>query len=173
MELGQGYGRKAPSQHQSSDAMRQLPYEVIQLILLFLPISSIHSVLLTSKFLYRAANESTLWRACCKADFRYWDEKHDMRDRWIAPVRATDWKALYRQRAETDRDVTGLLDQMLVRQTHHISLFEDIARRGYDAKDTLLRHINVSDDALDVLARRYGLSLQHSINGVSLAPYVF
>ena len=28
---------------------------------------------------------------------------------------------------------------------------------GYDAKDTLIRHINVADDVEDVLARRYCL----------------
>ena len=28
---------------------------------------------------------------------------------------------------------------------------------GYDAKDALLRHLNVGDDAEDVLARRYRL----------------
>lgn len=135
-------------------SLNDLADEIIQQILCFLPADSIRHVLQTSKRLSRIANEPTLWRTYCRADFQYWDESHEIRRRFAASVSSTDWKELYLRRRETDRKTTRLLNKVLAGQTHRIATMQAITGLGYDAKDTLLRHLRVGDDAEDVLARR-------------------
>ena len=55
----------------------------------------------------------------------------------------------------TDRKASACLDDIIESQSGRIEKAEKILAFGYDAKDTLLRHLHVSDDADDVLARRY------------------
>lgn len=133
-----------------------LPDEVIQHVLLFAPAASIFNFSLTCKRLNLIANDPSLWRACCRADFTYWDESHSIKQKFAASLASTDWKLLYIQRQQIDYETTELLDTIIFRQQDRIEQFQLIVENGgYDVKDTLLRHLRVSDDAEDVLARRY------------------
>lgn len=67
-----------------------------------------------------------------------------------------DWKALFILRYEIDGTVAELLDSILARQAGRIEKFRSVIGFGYDAKDTLLRNIQVQEGH-DHLARRYCL----------------
>jgi F-box protein 21 len=66
-----------------------------------------------------------------------------------------DWKNLYTHRSNIDSKTTAILDSILEDQVNRIGKFNAIAKFGYDAKDTLLRHCRTGETAGDVLARRY------------------
>ena len=141
-------------QDQPRAFLDNLADEIIQNILYYLPIDSLYEVLQASRRLNRIANEPSLWRDYCRADFRYWDEDHEIRGRFTAGVSSTHWKELYLYRRRTDIKTTRLLNDILLRQPDRIKKFQAIAELGYDAKDTLLQHLHVEDNAEDVLARR-------------------
>ena len=67
----------------------------------------------------------------------------------------TDWKAVFRERHELDRSIRQSLDSILRKQSGRIAEAEAVVSYGYDAKDTLLRNLQVEETSEDVLARRY------------------
>lgn len=131
-----------------------LPDEVIQSILFLVPPQSSAAVEQTSRRFADPANEPLLWRYYCKSTFRYWDRSHDFANIIAGKVSAVDWKQLYIGRHLTDRLTTDILNSILARQPGRIDKFQRIVNFGYDAKDTLIRHLHVGLDAEDVLARR-------------------
>ena len=58
------------------------------------------------------------------------------------------------RRHVVDRTTSHELDSILTSQVGRIEKSETIVGLGYDAKDALLRHLNVGKDAEDILARR-------------------
>ncbi|PVH71848.1 YccV-like-domain-containing protein [Cadophora sp. DSE1049] len=136
--------------------LTSLPDEVLQHILAYCPP---HDVLLhvqrLSKRFNRLGSEPLLWRYHCRTEFKYWDSKHQIQKKFLQGVGDVDWKLLYTHRKKVDIETSGLLDNILERQTNRISKFKAISEFGYDAKDTLLRHCRTDDSAEDVLARRY------------------
>lgn len=132
-----------------------LPDEVLQHILFYCPP---HHVLLhiqrVSKRFNRLGSEPLLWRYHCRTEFKYWDSKHQIQQKFLQGVGDVDWKRLYTHRRKVDIETSALLDSILERQSNRISKFKSIAEFGYDAKDTLLRHCRTDDTAEDVLARR-------------------
>ena len=86
--------------------------------------------------------------------FKYWDPKHRIRQKFLGGVGDVDWQALYAHRAKVDLETTRILDSTLERQVDRIQKFELIADFGYDAKDTLLQNCHIDEEAEDVLARR-------------------
>lgn len=58
------------------------------------------------------------------------------------------------KRCKTERSVAKILNDLIHSGTGRIEKFEMIAREGYDAKDCLKMHLECSEDAEDVLARR-------------------
>lgn len=66
-----------------------------------------------------------------------------------------DWKKVFAERRQIDRSISREIDSILGSQVGRIEKTSRIVEHGYDAKDTLLRHLSVADDADDVLARRY------------------
>lgn len=66
-----------------------------------------------------------------------------------------DWKGIYSERHLIDRSANHQIDSILASQVGRIEKSTKIIGLGYDAKDTLVRHLGVGDDAEDVLARRY------------------
>lgn len=72
----------------------------------------------------------------------------------MGSVGNVDWKTLYAHRRQVDLETSQLLDSILEGQIDRITKYHNIGKYGYDAKDTLLRHCNTSDSAIDVLARR-------------------
>ena len=69
-------------------------------------------------------------------------------------VAKTDWKKVFSDRHSRDRSINNEIDSIVASQPNRFEKARKIIGYGYDAKDTLLRHLNVSDDAEDVLARR-------------------
>jgi F-box protein 21 len=136
-------------------SLDDLPDEILQHILYYVPP---HDVLLnaqgTSRRLQSLSGQPLLWRYHCRVQFKYWDQKHRIRQKFLGGVGDVDWKTLYIHRAEVDSQTTGYLDSILEGQVDRIQKFELIAGLGYDAKDTLLHHCHTNEEAEDVLARR-------------------
>ncbi|KAI6709260.1 hypothetical protein JHW43_008207 [Diplocarpon mali] len=135
----------------------RLPDEVLRHIVAFcLPADVLLNVQCLSRRFRRLAGEPLLWRYHCRVEFRYWDPKHQIREKLSKNVNDVDWKLLYIHRRKVDIQTTSSLNSILQRQTNRLSMFQSIADHGYDAKDTLLRHCHNTDDAVeDVLARRF------------------
>ena len=77
-----------------------------------------------------------------------------MNSKWTGNVADVDWKVLYTDRHDIDHRVSYEIDSMLSTQNGRVREASRIVSFGYEAKDTLLRHYNAKDDAVDVLARR-------------------
>lgn len=78
-----------------------------------------------------------------------------MREKYNGPVAKVDWKKVFAERHGVDRTTNAEVDSILASQMSRIEKTERIISYGYDAKDALIRHLNVEDDAEDVLARRF------------------
>jgi len=78
-----------------------------------------------------------------------------MQEKFSGPVAKVDWKKVFAERHGIDRTTSQEINSILATQVSRIDKTEKIIGYGYDAKDTLLRHLNVQDDAADVLARRF------------------
>lgn len=64
---------------------------------------------------------------------------------------------MFRSRHLADTAISHALEGILSCQICRLGGSEKIISYGYDAKDTLLRHLKCSDATEDVLARRSGL----------------
>ena len=132
-----------------------LPDEVLQQILFYIsPRDTLLNVQRVSKRFNRLGSEPLLWRYHCRVDFKYWDSKHRIKQKFLGGVGDVDWKALYTHRKVVDARTTELLNGILEGQISRIKRFDAIGKFGYDAKDTLLRHCHASEGTEDVLARR-------------------
>jgi F-box protein 21 len=158
--LSTDFETKLKTEEISSNSLQKplltdLPDEVLQHITYFCSTNEVlSSVQRVSKRFASLASEPLLWRHHCKAEFKYWDSKHSIRQKYLGNVKDVDWKVLYSYRRRVDSQTTQLLDSILEGQVDRISKFNSIAEFGYDAKDTLLRHCHTHEDAADVLARR-------------------
>ena len=132
-----------------------LPNEVIQQILLYLPPASIASFQQVCSG-FNALVEPLLWRYYCQTLFRYWDPDHHIKQKFSTQASSVDWKTIYGQRHKVERFISTTLDSIIASQAGRIEKFQMVVELGYDAKDCLLRHLRCNDDAEDVLARRYG-----------------
>lgn len=77
-----------------------------------------------------------------------------MHEKFSGAVARVDWKKIFSERHSVDHATTRQIDSILSSQRSRIEKTESIVAHGYDAKDTLLRHLNIGDEAEDVLARR-------------------
>ena len=77
-----------------------------------------------------------------------------IKEKYTNDVAKVGWKNIFTDRLSVDKTVSHTVDSILSSQLGRIEKFHRIVELGYDAKDTLLRHISVGDDAEDVLARR-------------------
>lgn len=125
--------------------LNSLPDEILLIIYIFLPVSDVIALLRTSRRFARIAEASSLWRAYCRRDYRYWSSEHAI---------STDSKSLYRHRREKDRSVTQALEDVVQVAQDRVFKIRAIVDEGYDVKDVVLRHAQVKDDAEDALARR-------------------
>ena len=135
-------------------SISDLPGEVIQQILLYCsPVT-----LATFQQVSRRCNalvEPFLWRYQCQTQYRYWDPKHQIKEKFRGGIYAVDWRNVLAERQRIDRITSSALEGILASQMGRIDKFQQIVECGYDAKDCLLHHLAVDDDAEDVLARRY------------------
>jgi F-box protein 21 len=133
----------------------ELPDEVIAQIISLLPSEDIiANVQLVSRRLRGICLEPLLWRYHCKVSFRYWDSSRNIRQKFWGRLEDTDWRSLFLDRRRIHHRTSSILDSILSEQINRIGRIERIASFGYDAKDTLLGHINNVHDETDALARR-------------------
>lgn len=138
-----------------SRTLPDLPNEVIYQILQHLPPSGVPSLDLVSKRFQTLARQPVLWQQFCRRDFKFWDQRWNVEAICADTAATADWKSIYSERYNIDRSTTHQIDNILSSQTGRIRKSEIIVDLGYDVKDTLVRQLRVSDDAEDVLARRY------------------
>ena len=144
-----------PGESKQRVSLDSLPDEVLQHILYYI---SPHEILANAQKVSRRFNrlgsEPLLWRHYCLVEYKYWDSKHRIRQKFTGSVGDVDWKTLFTHRKKIDKETTETLDSILAGQINRIQKFKAIAGFGYDAKDTLLRHCGASEEAEDSLARR-------------------
>jgi len=132
-----------------------LPDEVLQHILFYLsPRDILLNIQRVSKQLNGLGSEPLLWRHHCRVEFKYWDSKHRIKQKFMGNVGDVDWKTLFMHRRKVDEQTSEILNSILQGQVNRIKKFHSIGDFGYDAKDALLRHCYASETAEDVLARR-------------------
>ena len=131
-----------------------LPSEVIDQIILFIPPAYLPTVELVSKQFNIFAKQPVIWRQHCQTQFSAWNAGRKIDQRLAGNVRDTDWKAFFTERHGIDRAITREINSILNSQSSRIKKSTIIVQFGYEAKDTLLRHCNVGDEVDDVLARR-------------------
>lgn len=133
--------------------LSELPNEIIYQILLCVPPASITKVQQVSRQ-FNDLSQPILWRHYCRTLFTYWNSDHGIQGKFAGPVAKVDWRTIFLERHNIDRVTDREVDSILSTQRSRIEKTERIVAQGYDVKDSLLRHLNVSDKADDVLARR-------------------
>jgi F-box protein 21 len=134
--------------------LSELPTEVIYQVLLHLPPSSVPTLQQVSTQ-FNELSQPLLWRHHCRTLYHYWSPERNIEEKFNEPVAKVDWKQLFAERHRINRSTSREIDSILASQVSRIDKTERIVGHGYDAKDTLLRQLSVSDDTEDVLARRY------------------
>ncbi|KAL9099411.1 MAG: hypothetical protein Q9163_005083 [Psora crenata] len=97
-----------------------------------------------------------------------------IQEKFIDEVTKNDWKHIYAERYKIDQEVSSAIDSILAVQVGRINKTKRIVDYGYDAKDTILRHFTIADDAEDVLARRWfsGIALSGLHRSVAIEQWV-
>ena len=134
-------------------SLTHLPNEVILHILFYLPPDCVPALQQVSQRFNDLA-QPLLWKYHCRTQFKHWSEEHCMREKLSDNASKVDWKLIFTKRHNIDRAVSRELDSILSSQLGRNEKIQRIACFGYDAKDTLLRHLNIGEEAEDVLARR-------------------
>lgn len=132
-----------------------LPEEVLAAIISCISDSCLIRVSRACRKLNRICSSPLEMRRRC-IRFRWWEERHCIEDK-KALVRITDvnWRELFLYRIRVQLATTHLLAQIIETPTNHIDNFNKIVAFGYDAKDCLRAHAEVTDDEVDdPLARR-------------------
>ncbi|ORY60908.1 uncharacterized protein BCR38DRAFT_442876 [Pseudomassariella vexata] len=133
-----------------------LPDELIHHILQYIPpAETLLKISCLSRRLNRVAETPLLWRYYCETSFKYWQSDHAFKDKLRTRASGVDWKRLFTIRLHRNHRVAELLDEIVASRLARLQRTEEICQFGYDAKDYLLTQCRTSDDAEDVLARRY------------------
>ena len=131
-----------------------LPTEIIHQILEYVAPTTIPAVELVSRK-FSAVIQPLLWRHFCQVKYHYWSVDRNIEAKYHDEVVKTDWKALYTERYQLECSVDRKINSILSSQSGRLEKVQNITAKGFDAKDALIRHLRASDDAEDVLARRY------------------
>lgn len=108
------------------------------------------------KRLSKVARDPALWKRLCLQKWKYWDPSHELHSKLGCSPGQVDWYGIYHQRARTDLDSTETFTTLLRTQRRRHHLMWQIASRGDDAKDLMLRMKDETPDEDEyVLARRY------------------
>lgn len=136
-------------------SLDKVPDEIIQHLLhYFSPRDNILSLQLLSRQFHRLATEPLLWKFHCRSSFKYWHPGHEFQQKLRRRASEVDWRQLFVLRAQQNRLVADLLEDIIATQVGRLRRFETIARLGYDAKDFLLEQCCTDESAHDFLARR-------------------
>jgi F-box protein 21 len=139
-----------------SPCLTDLPTEILEAIFFDLDPRDLVSVSQTNKLIKNlTADSPIIWRHLCRTQFKTWDSRHRIAAKLTAPLSDVDWRALYIEKSKIGKRTKALLDHVVSTQHLRIKCINEIAEYGYDAKEALLREFTCSDDAEDVLARRY------------------
>ncbi|KAF2658100.1 F-box domain-containing protein [Lophiostoma macrostomum CBS 122681] len=134
----------------------ELPTEILEAIFLHLDPRSLLAVSQTCKLIKKLTTDAPIvWRHFCRTEFQTWDPHHGIATKFSGPLSDVDWRALFIQRVNMQKDALRLLDLILGSQQGRIKYINQVADFGYDVKETLLVECACPDDAEDVLARRY------------------
>lgn len=134
-------------------SLELIPNEILYQIISICPAQSVFSLYQTSHKLNDLV-DNHIWRALCKREFNYWGPEHDVDSRSRIAVNRIDWRDVFLNRWSKQQETTRLLDSILKSQSGRIDKFQRIVDLGYDVKDCLLKHLSVSEDTDDWLARR-------------------
>lgn len=137
----------------SGPTFNDLPGEIIQAILFYLPPQTLAALQSTSKRLKPLVDEPLLWRHHCRVNYTYWAPDHAVAEKFAGPATDVDWQSLFKQRWRRDREIASTLNGIIGTQQKRIDKLVDIAESAYDAKDELLRQASVGSDVDDHLAR--------------------
>lgn len=138
----------------SAISLEALPDEVVYTILIHAGPYSAAAIQKTSQRFYRIANTAALWRHYCLTHFQFWDKRHNIFQKIQNPSNLTPWKEIFINRYFTHKRVTESLRSIVNSQVGRLKKSHSIASFGYDAKDTLLYHIQTGADDRDHLALR-------------------
>ncbi|ROW07475.1 hypothetical protein VPNG_07114 [Cytospora leucostoma] len=135
----------------------QLPDELLDSVIsqLATPSDTAHFGL-TCKHAHTLVGASLVWRRHCLTQWQHWAPRYELPVKLAQPPLHTDWRQLYVERVNTDRTAAGLFESLLLSQQNRVQRMQEIAVKGYDVQDLLLRLKNETpDEAEDVLARRW------------------
>jgi F-box protein 21 len=134
--------------------LTQLPDEVIQVILSYLPPTSNVALQRTCTHFANTANEPLLWKDYCIASFRWWDSHHEIRKK-IEDTSFHQWKSIFASRYQISQAVRHAIDNIVAHELGRLSHLKIILDAGYDAKQQLLDlYLNASSSP-NHLAQRY------------------
>ncbi|KAK5126437.1 hypothetical protein LTR85_010673 [Meristemomyces frigidus] len=133
-----------------------LPDELLEAIVFYLPPAATLAFSSTCKRSNKITYEPLVWRRHCMQEWRYWEPRHELKDKLRLPPVQTKWRLLFNERRRIDKEALDLFDALLLEQKGRVDRMEKVAAMAYDVKDLMLRQRDETrDDAEDVLARRY------------------
>ena len=138
--------------------INDLPNEVIYQILFNLSPLDATSVVISSRRLHAFLGQP-LWRHFCQVKYKYWQDSWNVESIYGASLDLVDWKYIYLYRQHAEHRTETSLEQILGAQSHRLCHYRTILSYEFDIKDVLLRQMEITDKAQDVLARRYYSSL--------------
>jgi F-box protein 21 len=134
--------------------LTQLPDEVIQVILTYLPPTSNVALQGTCSHFAEVANEPLRWKDYCMSSFRWWDMRHEIRKK-ISNPSFHQWKSIFATRYQTSQAVRHAIDNIVTHEFGRLNHLKVILDAGYDAKQHLLDlYLNASSSS-NHLAQRY------------------
>ena len=139
----------------ATNRLEQLPDELLQTILQYITPRDNVNVASTSRRLNKESNEPLLWRHYCQQTFDYWSEGDIYSSHAAKATPRLPWKKRFIDRILRDGKNMDLFEDMLETQQGRIDRMQEIANSGYEAREMLFGLTKCSDNAEDVLARRY------------------
>ncbi|ETI25274.1 hypothetical protein G647_04649 [Cladophialophora carrionii CBS 160.54] len=134
--------------------LTDLPDEVLQVILSYLPPLSNIALQQTCRHFADIANEPLLWKDYCQQTFKWWDGRHAFEPR-LRETSFTGWKDLFAERHRTSRSTRNAVDKIVAEELGRLDSLKVVLEAGYDAKQDLLDMYWNAASSPNCLAQRY------------------
>lgn len=134
-----------------------LPQEILEGIVAYLDINSLLAVQRSCRRLLLLDN-ALVWRRHCRLEYQYWHPTHNFDELLRAPAAAQPWRDLLAGRKKQDHTISQTVENIISDPVRRMSRLQVVANEVEDAKDILFKMYSCSNDALDVLARRYWIN---------------
>jgi F-box protein 21 len=118
-------------------SLTDLPSEVLQVILSYLPPLSNIALQQTCRHFADITNEPLLWKDYCQQTYKWWDTRHAFKLRLQNPS-FTEWKDVFAKRHQTSRTTRKAVDKIVAKELGRLDSLKVILEAGYDAKHDLL-----------------------------------